>query len=47
MPRTWFSQGLQGALARDIQANLLKQGFFAGDHDQFIDAISAATPSPR
>ena len=37
MPRTWFSQGLQGAIARDIQANLLKQGFFAGDHDKFID----------
>ena len=37
MPRTWFSQGLQGAIARDIQADLLKQGFFAGDHDKFID----------
>jgi len=37
MPRTWFSQGLEGAIARDIQANLLKQGFFAGDHDKFID----------
>jgi hypothetical protein len=37
MPRTWFSQGLSGAIARDIQANLLKQGFFAGDHDKFID----------
>jgi len=37
MPRTWFSQGLSGAIARDIQANLLKQGFFAGDHDKFMD----------
>lgn len=37
MARTWFSQGLNGAIARDIQANLLKQGFFAGDHDTFID----------
>lgn len=37
MPRTWFSQGLSGAIARDIQADLLKQGFFAGDHDKFMD----------
>ena len=37
MARTWFSQGLEGAIARDIQTNLLKQGFFAGDHDKFID----------
>ena len=37
MARTWFSQGLQGAIARDIQTNLLQQGFFAGDHDKFID----------
>jgi len=37
MARTWFSQGLEGAIARDIQANLLKQGFFAGNHDTFID----------
>ncbi|MBW8758936.1 MAG: chitosanase [Burkholderiales bacterium] len=37
MARTWFSQGLKGAIARDIQADLLKQGFFAGDHDTFID----------
>jgi hypothetical protein len=37
MPRIWFSQGLEGAIARDIQASLLKQGFFAGDHDKFID----------
>jgi len=37
MPRTWFSQGLKGAIARGIQADLLEQGFFAGDHDEFID----------
>jgi len=37
MARTWFSQGLEGSIARDIQANLLKQGFFAGEHDHFID----------
>lgn len=37
MARTWFSQGLGGAIARDIQTNLLRQGFFAGDHDKFID----------
>ena len=37
MSRTWFSKGLRGSIAMDIQANLLKQGFFAGDHDKFMD----------
>lgn len=37
MSRTWFSKGLSGVIATGIQANLLKQGFFAGDHDKFID----------
>ena len=37
MSRTWFSKGVGGVIASGIQSNLLKQGFFAGDHDKFLD----------
>jgi hypothetical protein len=37
MSRIWFSKGLRGMIAKRIQADLLRAGFFAGPVDSFVD----------
>ncbi len=37
MSRIWFSKGLRGMIAKRIQADLLRAGFFAGPVEQFVD----------
>ena len=39
MSRTWFAEGLRGAIARRIQVDALRQGFFAGATDKFVDGV--------
>jgi len=37
MARVWFSRGTRGMIATRIQADLLRQGFFDGQKDSFVD----------
>jgi hypothetical protein len=37
MGRIYFSKGLKGSIASHIQADLLRQHFFAGSADKFVD----------
>ena len=37
MSRVWFSRGLRGMIAKRIQADLLRAGFFAGPVELFVD----------
>lgn len=37
MARIYFSRGVQGAIARQIQGALLARGVFAGSRDKFVD----------
>jgi hypothetical protein len=37
MSRIWFAKGLRGMIAKRIQADLLRAGFFAGPVDRFVD----------
>lgn len=37
--RTWFARGLRGMIARRIQLDLLRQGFFVAPADQFADGV--------
>jgi peptidoglycan hydrolase-like protein with peptidoglycan-binding domain len=39
MSRTWFARGLRGMIARRIQLDLLRQGFFVAPADQFADGV--------
>jgi hypothetical protein len=39
MSRTWFAKGLRGMIARRIQLDLLRQGFFVGPPDKFADGV--------
>ena len=39
MSRTWFAKGLRGMIARRIQMDLLRQGFFVGPAGKFADGI--------
>lgn len=37
MSRIWFSKGLRGMIAKRIQADLLRAGYFSGPVDRFVD----------
>jgi hypothetical protein len=37
MSRTWFARGLRGLIAKRIQADLFRQGFFSGPAESFVD----------
>ncbi|HYN58510.1 MAG TPA: peptidoglycan-binding domain-containing protein [Rubrivivax sp.] len=37
MSRIWFSKGLRGMIAKRIQSDLLRAGFFSGPVDRFVD----------
>lgn len=39
MSRTWFARGLRGMIAKRIQLDLLRQGFFVAPADKFADGI--------
>lgn len=39
MARTWFAKGLRGMIAKRIQLDLLRQGFFVGPPDKFADGV--------
>jgi hypothetical protein len=39
MTRTWFGKGLRGMIAKRIQLDLLRQGFFVGAPDKFVDGV--------
>lgn len=39
MARTWFAKGLRGMIAKRIQIDLLRQGFFVGPAEEFTDGI--------
>jgi peptidoglycan hydrolase-like protein with peptidoglycan-binding domain len=39
MARVWFAKGLRGMIARRIQLDLPRQGFFAGAAERFADGI--------
>lgn len=39
MSRTWFARGLRGMIAKRIQLDLLRQGFFVAPADRFADGI--------
>ncbi len=39
MTRTWFGKGLRGMIARRIQLDLLRQGFFVAPAEKFADGI--------
>ena len=37
MSRIWFAKGLRGMIAKRIQSDLLRAGFFSGPVDRFVD----------
>ena len=37
--RIWFAKGLRGMIARRIQLDLLRQGFYAGAPERFCDGV--------
>jgi len=39
MGRTWFAEGLRGAIAKRIQLDALRQGFVSGPPDKFVDGV--------
>lgn len=39
MSRTWFGRGLRGMIAKRIQLDLLRQGFFVAPAERFADGI--------
>lgn len=39
MSRIWFSKGLRGMIAKRIQVDLLRQGFFVGAAERFADGV--------
>lgn len=39
MARTWFGKGLRGMIARRIQLDLLRQGFFVPPAEKFADGV--------
>jgi hypothetical protein len=39
MARVWFAKGLRGMIARRVQSDLLRQGFFAGAAEKFVDGV--------
>jgi hypothetical protein len=39
MNRIWFAKGLRGMIAKRIQVDLLRQGFFVGAADKFADGV--------
>jgi hypothetical protein len=39
MARFWFAKGLRGMIAKRIQLDLLRQGFFVGSADKFADGV--------
>lgn len=39
MSRTWFAKGLRGMIARRIQIDLLRQGFFVAPAEKFADGV--------
>jgi hypothetical protein len=39
MSRTWFARGLRGMIAKRIQLDLLRQGFFVAPAEKFADGI--------
>jgi hypothetical protein len=39
MTRIWFAKGLRGMIAKRIQLDLLRQGFFVGAADRFADGV--------
>jgi Putative peptidoglycan binding domain/Glycosyl hydrolase family 46 len=39
MSRTWFAKGLRGMIARRMQIDLLRQGFFVAPAEKFADGV--------
>ncbi|CAM3864622.1 peptidoglycan-binding protein [Delftia tsuruhatensis] len=39
MSRVWFAKGLRGMIAKRIQLDLLRQGFFVGASEKFADGV--------